>query len=306
MSRMCIDPERYEPDDYWRSIGVTAAEQVRHEVLWRAVEEGTRPEHTSACAACAALFESFARLRAIAVPANSGGEVAFAACPDTAALASYQRGELPADSLESIREHLKACPPCREDLAFLARSEEPRERLLSMRGRTILMAVAAASLIAAIIPWQRQKATQEVKPDITEISSRWANLAHMPEVNRADVLNESPASHRSRLSQVIDSYEKGNYAEAEKVADVMTSVVQDPGAEYMLAMARYKQNKIMDGYKAMLTSERMQPIQEPRCWATLQYALLVGDKKAIEREVTHVDKDPVYSPRCKEIMSKIT
>lgn len=306
MSKMCMDPERYEPDEYWRSIGVNAAEQVRHEVLWRAVEEGTRPEHTAVCAACATLFESFARLRAISVPASPDGEVAFAACPDTTGLASYQRGELPADSLESVRDHLKTCPPCREDLAFLARSEEPRERLLSMRGRTILMAVAAGTLIATFIPWHKQKVTPPADITYLKPSNRWANLAQIPEVNAAEVLSESPQSHRSRLSQVIDVYQKGDYATAEKYADIMTNVVEDPGAEYMLAMARYKQKKLTEGYQAMLTAEKISPNAAPRCWATLQYALLLGDEKVVRREAGHIGNEEGYGPKCNDILAKIT
>ena len=240
------------------------------------------------------------------MPAVPGGEVAFAACPDTEALASYQRGELPRNTLDSIRDHLKTCPPCREDLAFLARSDEPRERLLSMRARTILVAVAAAALVAVLIPRQQQNAVKQVDVSYLKMSSRFEKLVQMPEVNRAEVLSESPEAHRSRLSQVIDVYQKGDYAAAEKYADIMTSVVADPGAEYMLAMARYKQNKIKEGYSAMLTSEQMAPITPPRCWATLQYALLVGDEPVVRREAGHVENQKGYGPKCKEILSKLT
>ena len=306
MNRMCIDPEQYQPDEYWRSIGIDSLEQVRHEMLWRAAEDRVRPIHTGQCKSCLALYESFVQLRAIAVPANPAAEVAVACCPNAATLAAYQTGEMKGFDFEAIHDHLKTCPPCREDLAFLARSLEPRERLLSTKGRSILMAIAAAALIAAIIPWHRAK-TKEVNLDPNfKVSQRYASLAQMPPLNRAEMLKESPEPHRSRLSQVLDAYQKGDYANAEKFAGIMTDVVQDSSAEYILAMARLKQNKLKEGYEAMLTSERIAPQSPPRCWATLQYALLVGDKKTVEREANHIGDEDAYANKCKTILAKIT
>ncbi len=304
MNKMCVDPGQYEPDEYWRSIGVETAEQVRHERLWRAAEQADPPEHLAACRDCAALFESFVRLHAIAVP-KVDEQVAVAQCPDAKTIADYQGGELEGEPALAVREHLKVCPPCREDVAFLARSVEPRERLLGMRTRLVLMAVAAAALLATVIPWNRgNDRAKEVKLNFTP-SSQWAHMAKIPEVNRAEVLQESPESHHSRLEQVLDAYEKGEFAKAEEYAGIMTRVVEDPSAEYMLAMARYKQNKITEGYKAMLVSERDAPQTANRCWATLQYALLVGDRHTVEREAGHAGSEPEYNQRCRDVLLKL-
>ncbi len=305
MIRMCVDQGQYEPDDYWKSIGVATVEQVRQERLWRAAEEGVPPAHLTQCPACAETYESFVRLRAIVVPAEPVEQVAVACCPDTATLAGFRSGEIEGERGEAIAKHLKECPPCREDLAFLARSQEPREHVLSLRGRTILMAIAAAALVAAIIPWHRgTDASKEAKLDFTP-SSRWANLAQMPEVDRAEMMRDSPESHHSRLEQVLDAYEKGQFAKAEEYAGIITTAVEDPSAEYMLAMARYKQNKVTEGYKAMLVSERMAPVTAPRCWATMQYALLMGDRKTVEREARHAEANPGFSPRCRDVLLKL-
>jgi len=301
---MCVDPGQYEPDEYWRSIGVETAEQVRHERLWRAAELADAPEHLSACRDCAALFESFLRLHAIALP-KVGGQVAVAQCPDEQTIADYQGGELEEERSQAVREHLKSCAPCREDVAFLARSVEPRERLLGMRTRLVLMAVAAAALLATIIPWNRgDDRAKEVKLNFTP-SSQWAHLAQIPEVNRAEVLHDSPEAHHSRLEQVLDAYEKGEFAKAEEYAGIMTRVVEDPSVEYMLAMSRYKQNKITEGYKAMLVSERDAPQTANRCWATLQYALLLGDRATVEREAKHAGSEPEYNQRCRDVLLKL-
>jgi hypothetical protein len=311
MTRMCLDPGQYEPDEYWLSIGVATVEQVRHERLWRALEAGDTPQHLAVCAECLALFESFTRLRAISVVPDAVGldleasDIAVSHCPDAATIAAYQGGEIEGEPDEAIRQHLKICALCREDVAFLARSLEPRDRLLSHRMRLVLMAVAAAALLVTVIPWKRGHETREVaKLDFTP-SSRWAQLVRMPEVNRAELLRESPEEHHSRLEQVLAAYEKGQFAKAEDMAGIMTSVVEDPSAEYLLAMARYKQNKVTEGYKAMLASERMSPQTGARCWATLQYALLMGDKKSVEREAGHAGSEPEYAPRCRDILLKL-
>jgi hypothetical protein len=304
MSRMCVDPGQYEPDEYWLSIGVETAEQVRHERLWRAAESADAPEHLAVCRDCAELYESFVRLHSIAVPVDSE-EITVSRCPDAQTIAGYQGGEIEGYRAEAIRDHLKICAPCREDVAFLARSLEPRERLLGIRSRLFLMAVAAAALLATVIPWKRgHDPVQDVKLDFTP-SSQWAYLAKLPDVNRAEVLKDSPADHHSRLEQVLDAYEKGQFAKAEEYAGIMTSVVEDPGAAYMLAMARYKQNKVTEGYKAMLISERTAPQTGSRCWATLNYALLVGDRKTAEREARHAGSEPEFAPRCRDVLLKL-
>ncbi len=308
MSRMCVDPRQYEPDEYWLSIGVQTAELVRHERLWRAAESADPPEHLAVCRDCAELFESFVCLHGIAVPKATGEgseDISVSRCPDAQTIAGYQGGEIEGRGAEAIRDHLKTCAPCREDVAFLARSLEPRERLLGMRTRLCLMAVAAAALLATIIPWKRgHDPAQDVKLDFTP-SSQWARLAKLPDVNRAEVLHDSPAEHHSRLEQVLDAYEKGQFAKAEEYAGIMTQVVVDPGAEYLLAMARFKQNKVMEGYKAMLASERGPPQTANRCWATLQYALLVGDRKTVEREAKHAGSEPEFTPRCRDVLLKL-
>ena len=309
MSRMCVDPGQYEPDEYWISIGVVTVEQVRHERLWRAVEAGDPPQHLSVCTECSALFDSFTRLRAISVVPDEAGQardIAVSRCPDALTIAAYQSGETAGEADEAIKQHLKICAPCREDVAFLARSLEPRDRLLSQRMRLVLMAVAAAALLATVIPWKRgHDVGKEVKLDFTP-SSRWAQLVRMPEVNRAEVLRDSPQERHSRLEQVLEAYEKGQFSKAEEIAGIMTSVVEDPSAEYLLAMARYKQNKVTEGYKAMLASERMAPQTGARCWATLQYALLMGDKKSVEREAAHAGSEPEYAQRCRGLLAKLS
>ena len=106
MTRMCVDPGQYEPDEYWHSIGVVTVEQVRHERLWRALEAGDPPQHLSGCADCSALFDSFTRLRAIGVVPDDAGQardIAVSRCPDALTIAAYQSGELEGETDEAIK-----------------------------------------------------------------------------------------------------------------------------------------------------------------------------------------------------------
>ncbi|MDQ6678500.1 MAG: zf-HC2 domain-containing protein [Acidobacteriota bacterium] len=304
MNRMCIDQGQFEPDEYWRSLGVVTAEQVRQELLWRAAESGIPSEHAARCPGCASLLESLTRLRAILLPADEG-QVAVARCPDAHAIAGYQSGELAGKSAQLVREHLKECSPCREDLAFLARSQEPRERALPMRRRVLLMAVAAAALLATVIPWKRGPDTAKPeKLDFTP-SSRYASLAQMPPLDRAELLRESPRSHHPQLERVLDAYEKGEFSKAGEYAGVMANVVEDPSAEYMLAMALYRQNKMPQAYQAIKVAERIKPETAYRCYTTLQFALLMGDRNTVIREAGHASAEPEYAPRCRDVLTRI-
>jgi len=305
MNRMCVDLGQFEPDEYWRSLGIATAEQVRYELLWRTAESSIPSEHAARCPACAALLESFTRLRSILVVPADSGTVAFARCPDARAIADYQSGELTGEAVRFVRDHLRQCGPCREDLAFLARSQEPRERTLPARRRVLLMAIAAAALLAAVIPWKRGPDTPKPEKLNFTPSSRYASLAQMPALDRAELLRESPQSHHPQLEQVLDAYEKGEFSKAADYAGVMANVLEDPSAEYMLAMSLYRQNKMPQAYQAIKAAERIKPETAYRCYTTLQFALLLGDKDTVIREARHASADPEYTPHCRDVLTKL-
>ena len=304
MDRMCIDPSVYQPDAHSEAMGLQGTEQVRHERLWTAAETGVAPPHVSACPYCSELLASFEKMRSI-LDVTGEGPVTVAACPDVHTLSSFFYGEMGGERASAINGHLKICTECRQELGFLARSQEPRERTAPMRRRVILMAVAAAALLASIVPWPWGKKVKPEEPLGFTPSSRYASLVEMPPLDRKELLADSPASHRSRLEQVLTAYEKGDYKKAGEYAAIVVNAVEDPSAEYLLGMAEYHEGKKTEAFRAMKASERMEPQTPYRCWTMLQFALLMGDRATVEREARHAGEDPAYAPRCQAILTRL-
>jgi hypothetical protein len=298
MNRMCTDPSVYEVDAYWKSQGVNTEEQVRHEVLWRAASRGEVPIHTGTCKYCAELYASFERLSGAL---DSDTSLTLAVCPDAEAFSRYYYGE----KNEAIAEHVKICSACKEDLAFLARSQEPRERTLPLQRRLMWLAAAAAALIFTLLPWPWNQKPNKIPPRSFQQSSQYASLAVPPEIDRAELMAVSAADHHSRIEQVIGFYEKGDYKQAERVADIIYRAVDDPAAAYLMGMAEYKQGNLKDALEAMRASEATSPVTGYRCWGTLQLALMLGDKETIRRELKHVTNESAYHDRCVQLSQKL-
>jgi hypothetical protein len=302
MKGMCTEPGIYEVDAYWKSQGVTDEEQVRHEVLWQAAGRREVPIHTGKCRYCAELLESFQRMHSVigAADAEPKVSVSFAVCPDAATFSRYYYGE----KNPALAEHLKSCPACREDLAFFARSQQPRERTLPVNRRLVWLAVAAAAVVFTLIPWPWMK-KPEKPAHVFQQSSQYASLAQVPPIDRDKLMAESPADHHTRIDTVLASYNKGDYKQAEQFADIIVRAVDDPSAGYLLAMAQYKQGKLKEALESMRTAEAIQPLTAYRCWAALQFALMLGDKETIQRELNHVSGHSEYHDRCEQIRHQL-
>jgi tetratricopeptide (TPR) repeat protein len=294
---MCTDPSVYELDDYWKSQGMADLDQVRHEVLWQAARNGEVPIHTGKCVACAELLASFERMVAVL---GADGPVAFAVCPDAAAFSRYYYGEKD----PAIEDHVKVCTACREDLAFMARSQEPRDKTLPLKRRMMWLAAAAAALVFTLLPWP-WKNKHEMAKHVFQQSSEYAALAQPPVVDRAQLMAVSAPDHHSRIDKVIELYDKGDYKTAQQYADVIYRAVDDPAAAYLLGMAQYKQGNLQDALESMRTSEAMQPASEYRCWGALQFALMLGDKATIKRELNHLHGDNAYGDRCLRLQQEL-
>lgn len=300
MFRMCIDPSVYRPDAHSEAMGLSGADQIRHERLWTAAETGVAPAHASDCAFCAELLDSFVRMRSVLDPGEE--PVTVALCPDVHTLSRFHLGEFRSDAIAS---HVRICTECRQDVAFLARSQEPRERVVPMQRRVAWMAMAAAALVASILTW---KLTEKTKPDEQlhfTPSAKYASLAEMPPLDKADLMAASPKPHHSRVEQALAAYEKRDYKTASEYAAIISNAVDDPAAEYLLAMSLYRQGKTTEAFKAMKISERMEPRTGYRCWTMLQFALLLGDRATVEQEAQHAGAEPEYASRCKEILRRL-
>ena len=130
---MCIDPGVYQPDAHSESLGLSSPDQIRQERLWTAAETGNVPPHTEECQYCSRLLASFVKVRSVLEPGPE--PVTVAACPDARELSGFHYGEIRGERGDAIGQHVKACTECRHDLAFLARSQEPRELVAPAKRR---------------------------------------------------------------------------------------------------------------------------------------------------------------------------
>ncbi len=289
MSRMCTDPTIYKLDAASQAQGITDVDQLRQEILWQAAERGEVPIHTGKCPYCASLLASFQRLNEIL---QADEPVTLAVCPSAEAFVKHYN----VDPDPAIEEHLKFCTACREDLAFLARSQEPREKALPIKRRLFWLGAAAAALVFTILPWPWNQKRQPPKHEYQR-SGQYANLAVDPGIDREELLANSAPDHHTRIEKVIDIYKAGDYKTAGEYADVIYRAVDDPAAAYLQAMAQYKQGKLPEALETMRMAEAIQPFSEYRCWGALQMALMLGDRATIERELKHLSGDA----RCQKI-----
>jgi hypothetical protein len=286
----CTDPGLFSAGPDWLEPG----EQRRHEALWQVSrgraegEGGVLRRHVEECRACARLVESFRRLDS----KMQGAADVFAACPSAKVLSDYHYYELPVDHREKVEEHLRDCPYCREDLAWLARTAESKLVTMPRRRWLVYGAVAAALAILALIPALRHS------------SSPYADLAQIPAIDRGDLMAtlDQPERFRPMLEDSMNAYDAGDYRTAETKADsILQTFPSDPSALFVKAMAEYKQGNSAAAVELMDQSERSQPMSAFRCWATLQLALATGSRARVERECKHLAGHPNYSARAREI-----
>lgn len=290
----CTNPGLFSAGPDWLEPG----EQRRHEALWQvargraAGEGGALRQHVAECRACARLVESFRRLDRAA---QEGAEV-FAACPSAKDLSDYQCYELPVDAREKVDEHLKACPYCREDLAWLARTAESKVVTMPRR-RWAIYAAAAALALLALIPLLRRSG-----------ASPYADLAQIPAIDRADLMAtlNQPEKFRPVMEEALHAYDLGDYRTAGTAAEtILYAFPNDPSALFVKAMAEYRQGNAAAAQALMDQSERAQPMSAFRCWAALQIGLAMGSPPRIDRECKHLEDHPEYSTRVREIRETV-
>jgi hypothetical protein len=287
----CTNPGLFSAGPDWLEPG----EQRRHEALWQVArgraegEGGALLRHVGECRACALLVESFRRLDgALAERATM-----FAACPSAKDLSDYHYYELPVEAREKVGEHLKDCPQCREDLAWLARTAESKVAAMPWRRRAIYALAAAALVLLGLIPVLRHFG-----------ASRYSDLAQIPAMDRGELIAtlEQPERFRLALDNAVNAYEAGDYPTAEANVEAILQVAPaDPSALLVKAMTKYRQGNTVAAVALMDQSERTQPMSAFRCWAALQLGLATGSRARVDRECKHLDGHPKYSARVNEI-----
>jgi hypothetical protein len=291
----CTNPGLFSAGPDWLEPG----EQRRHEALWQVArgraegEGGALLQHVGECRACALLVESFRRLD------SAMGERAtmFAACPSAKDLSDYHHYELPVDAREKVGGHLKNCPQCREDLAWLARTAESKVAAMPARRWAIYAIAAAALVLLALLPVLRHFG-----------AARYSDLAQIPALDRGDLIAtlEQPERFRLALENAVNAYDVGDYRAAEaNVEAILLVAPADPSALLVKAMTAYRKGNRTEAVELMDQSERTQPMSAFRCWAALQLGLATGNRPRVDRECKHLEGHPQYSARAKEIQQAV-
>jgi hypothetical protein len=291
----CTNPGLFAAGPDWLEPG----EQRRQEALWQvargraAGEGGELSRHVEECSACALVVQSFQRLdRAVREEVS-----VFAACPSAKDLSDYYYYEMAADQRAKVAAHLKDCRTCREEVSWLARTQEPEKVVMLRRRWTIGLAAAAAVAALFLVPKAWHSGSQ-----------RYADLAQMPAIDRKDLTAtlDQPEKFRATLDESIDAYDAGDYAAAEtKVQPILAAFPSDPSALYVRAMAEYKEGNISAAGELMAQSERARPMSAFRCWGALQMALATGNRARIDRECAHLDGHPGYGAQVRQIRQTV-
>jgi hypothetical protein len=289
----CTNPGLFSAGPDWLEPG----EQRRHEALWQVSlgraegEGGALRRHVDDCRACYALVESFRRLDG----AIAEGAAVFAACPSAKDLSDFHRYELPVDEREKVGEHLKVCPYCREDLAWIARTAD--SKVTPMPRRRMYWLAAAAVVLLALIPVLRHYG-----------ASRYSDLAQIPAIDRGDLIAtlEQPERFRPALEEAVSAYDAGDYRTSEaKVEAILLLAPAEPAALLVKAMAEYRLGNTVAAVALMDQSERTQPMSAFRCWAALQLGLATGSRDRVDRECKHLEDHPQYSARVRQIREAV-
>ena len=294
----CTKPGLFSAGPDWLEPG----EQRRQEALWQFAcgkaegEGGVLRQHVEVCPGCARLVRSFRRLDG----AMREGADVFAACPSAQDLADYASYDLPVEQREKVERHLKACHCCRQDLAWLASTGEPKIVAIERRRWIAYGAFAAALTLLAPLPFLRRSE----KP-----ASPYADLVQFPDMNRNDLMAtlHQPQKFRPLLEASLNAYEAGDYPLAEaKARAILDALPTDPSALFVAAMAEYRRGKPGEAEKLMDQSERSQPMSGYRCWTALQLGLATGSRARIDRECKHLDSDPDYAPGVRQIRQAVS
>jgi hypothetical protein len=234
------------------------------------------------------LVESFRRLDA----GLRARATVFAACPSARELSQYHYYELPVDRREKVAGHVKACPYCREELAWLGQTSERKVVAMPAR-RWVIIGAAAAALLAAAVGVLRNSA-----------GPSYSDLVELPPIDRVDLLAtlDRPDKFRPLFEDSLNAYASGDFGAAEaKVKPILEAFPSDPSALFVKAMAEYRLGNGAAAGKLMARSERTQPMSAYRCWGALQMALATGNRAGIDRECKHLEGHPGYSAQVRRI-----
>ena len=306
----CSEPDRFQPAGYWASQGLETEDEVRWEMLWQAATSETdiakqTVEHAEGCDYCGDVLDRFRRVKYAMKPER---KIELAICPSSADLVDFQHNLLSPDIAGKIDAHVKLCSNCSSELKWLKSSEKKSQRplLMTPRAKLISLLAVAASVVIAMVVFAKVKSQPTFVPITdTVFSAKYRDLASLPLLDRADLMNAAPPNHWSALDKAMSALELGDTRRAVGLAARLINQKDEAAAEYVLGRSLFRERLYASSKDALVKSEQMSPPSAYRCWTALQIALILADKPVIMRECDHLKDHPYYADRVKHILSEV-
>ena len=321
-----LDSAFYSLGPEMRRLGVQTLRDARMLVLWNAVYaaemDAALTQHLVDCDYCASLLDALRILRQ-ALSAKAG--TAFLLCPGAYTLTSVQ-GES-GDSPDLLERHVEACPLCaseREQARERGLAAAPSKIGATSSGRKIAWIAAAFAVLlgAGYVQFRRMGASYgdpshvnpvpeetivSAAPSVPTIGAdpRYRDLVRNVGINDDRIVQSALPGNRRIIQLALSQLALGDISGTLVMMNGILDKGPDPSAELLFAMSLYKNGLISDAYRAMLISEATPPRDTYRCWTMLQFALLVGQKDIVVREVGHLAKDPDYGAMAQTILATV-
>jgi hypothetical protein len=318
-----LDAVFYAVTPEMHKIGLATSYDARILVLWDAAGSATPPGddlrcHLDRCHYCTDLLRALILVRQALLRAPG---VAFHLCPGAFTLAIA-----PDTVREAFDQHLAQCSICRAERTQVLDGQAPRpvgdladQDSNAGAGRKIAWASAAILFlgVASFAGYRYYAARQADAPKIATSQAveqqiptvtrdpRYQDLVQNVKIDDARVMASVLPQDRAVVTYLLGQFSLGDPAQALTVSAQLATRMHDPGAQMLYAMSLFKLQLTTDAYREMLKSEAMSPRESFRCWIMFQFALMVGDRKIVDREAEHLSDDPQYVKSVKAIMDKV-
>jgi DNA-directed RNA polymerase specialized sigma24 family protein len=313
LAALHLDRTFYAITPAMRKLGCAMPGDVRSILLWDAACSSTPPsgplrEHLNECSYCTDVLRAMLLAQQALVMAPASG---FRICPGAFTLLNTAT-----DSYPPLNQHLAECSACREestDLLDAGVNESVRPEKAGTN-RAMLLAAGAFGivLIGGGVWWANShSAAKSRASDIAAVAepvatyavnAKYSGLAQPIDVTDKKLLASVQPQNVDVFNQLKMLLQNGRVGVALMSASPLGE--RDPGIEMLYSVGLFQQKAISEGYRAMLKSEAMSPRHPFRCWATMQWALVVGDIKTVERETEHLANDAEYGKPAKALLER--
>jgi hypothetical protein len=317
-----LDGSFYTITPELQKVGLTTSYDARMVVLWDTAASAAPPgealrRHLDQCHYCTDLLRAMLLMQqALAAPPGSE----FHLCPG-----SFMLANAPDMVRDAFDQHLAQCPTCREERTRALDGLAPRQtqdgavqQSNAGMGKKIAWVAAVLLILGAGSfagyryfnsgnsgPYVPPAATSEPSTPTVSLEPRYKPLVQDVPLDDSRILASVLPENRRLIKYSLDQFSLGQVSESLQVSSQLAEKTKDPGAQMLYAMSLYKTLLMTDGYREMLKSEAMSPRESFRCWVMLQFALMVGDRKVLEREVEHLSSDAKYKEPAKKIMARV-